>query len=208
MAQETASSSVESAANGVDTQTRVNFIYAYFSRLKEYGNGVLKDRKPWTELLDRTSFSRPPNTSEALTRFRQNFQYFRINYIIILLLTVILCMVMNPGALLVVFTLFAVWIYLFILKTSPLTIAGRQIGDREKLIGMTIISFVTVFFLTNVGTVMFTAILLGCCIIGLHGMMRVPDDLFIDGGSGQSSQSIWSILKGEQTGALPTSTMV
>eukprot|EP00210_Caulerpa_lentillifera_P006726 g6428.t1 len=207
MAQEAASSSAEASSNGIDTQTRVSIAYALFGRLRDYGNGIMKDRKPWSELLDRTSFSRPPTASEAMGRFRQNFQYFRINYIIVLLLTVILCMVMNPQSLFVLLTLFATWIYIFIIRTSPLTIAGREIGDREKLVGMAAISFITVFFLTNVGTVLFSAILMGCCIIGFHGMMRVPDDLFIDGN--QNTQSFWSILKGgEQTGSTQGSSMV
>lgn len=32
----------------------------------------------------------------------------------------------------------------------------------------------------SVGTVVMSAVVLSCAIIGLHGAMRVPDDLFLD----------------------------
>lgn len=37
-----------------------------------------------------------------------------------------------------------------------------------------------VFLSCSVGTVVMSSVVLSCAIIGLHGAMRVPDDLFLD----------------------------
>ena len=74
--------------------------------------------------------------------------------------------------------------------------------EREKLLGMSAISFIVVFFLTrfvfggrffedewsglSVGTVLLSAVMLGCAVIALHGATRMPDDLFIDDSQVQS----------------------
>lgn len=42
------------------------------------------------------------------------------------------------------------------------------------------ISFVTIFFLTNVASVVFSALMFGAALVAAHGATRVPDDLFID----------------------------
>jgi hypothetical protein len=42
------------------------------------------------------------------------------------------------------------------------------------------LSFVVIFFLTNVASVAFSALVFGAAAIAAHGATRVPDDLFID----------------------------
>ncbi len=59
-------------------------------------------------------------------------------------------------------------------------INGRTINDREKLMGLSAASFVTVFFLTSVGSVLFYALSVSLGIIALHGAYREPDNLFLD----------------------------
>lgn len=177
------------------TQTvRANLLYAAFGRAKEYAGQTFQQRKPWSELLDRSSFSRPDNVTEATSRIRKNLTYFRVNYMIIVLLTLGLCIAFNPQSLAVLCILMAAWGYVFIVRTAPLTIAGRTISEREKLLGMTGISFVTLFFLTSVGAVLFSALCLGVTVIALHGAVRVPDDLFTD--EVVENGSIWSAITG------------
>ncbi|KAF3508803.1 hypothetical protein F2Q69_00000282 [Brassica cretica] len=52
-----------------------------FSRVRTSVRHATSDARPWTELIDRSAFSRPPSLSEAASRVRKNFSYFKSNYI-------------------------------------------------------------------------------------------------------------------------------
>lgn len=164
-----------------------------FARLKGVASGVLAERKPWTELADRNAFSRPSNLAEAISRFKKNTAYFRINYGIFVLLTTVVCMVLNPSSLVVLGLLAAVWCYLFVVRQASITIGGRPFSPREQLIAMAVVSVVVVFFLTSVGTILFTAIGISLVAIAAHGALRVPDDLFLDDGE-IDNRSIFAFL--------------
>lgn len=103
-----------------------------------------------------------------------------MNYLILVLVTLVVTFLAHPSSLLVVALLLAGWGYVFIIRTSPLVIGGRTLSDREKLLGMAATSFITVFFLTNVGAVLFSAISISLALIAAHGATRVPDDLFLE----------------------------
>jgi hypothetical protein len=67
----------------------------------------------------------------------------------------------------------ASWAYLFVARGDmPLVIAGRPISEREKLLGASGISVAVIFFLTSVGSVLFSAV----C-IGLAGACTAPVEL-------------------------------
>jgi hypothetical protein len=53
-------------------------------------------------------------------------------------------------------------------------------SEREKVMALSGLSFVIIFFLTNVASVAFSALVFGAAAIAAHGATRVPDDLFID----------------------------
>jgi len=93
----------------------------------------------------------------------------------------------------------AAWVYLFFVRgDAPLVISGRTLTEREKLIGAAGMSVLIIFFLTNVGSILFSAICIGLAGaprlaafrspssrppdpgIFAHGALRVPDDLFLD----------------------------
>lgn len=97
-------------------------------------------------------------------------------------------MAVNPAALAVVALLGACWAWLFGVRTAPLVVNGRQFSEREALVGAAAASAVVVFFLTSVGTVLFTALGISVAAIAAHGATRVPDELFTDeieaGGAG------------------------
>ena len=89
-------------------------------------------------------------------------------------------MAVNPAALAVVAVLGACWAWLFGVRTAPLVINGRTFSEREALVGAAAASAVVVFFLTSVGTVLFTALGISVAAIAAHGATRVPDELFTD----------------------------
>ncbi|KAG1669309.1 hypothetical protein FOA52_014870 [Chlamydomonas sp. UWO 241] len=175
-----------------------SMLAATIARLKEAGATVLKQAKPWSELIDRNMFSKPENMGDALTRVKKNLAYFRINYFVVLLATCAVTFVMNPSSLFVLGLLLAGWIYVLFLRTSPLEIGGRTLSEREKLIGMSAVSFITIFFLTSVGTVFFSALSFSAAVIAVHASFREPDNLFVDEGPAES-QSFLGILTGTPT---------
>ncbi len=77
----------------------------------------------------------------------------------------------------------AAWAYVYVVRTEPLVINGRELGEREKLLAMSGCSFVLIFFLTSVGSVLFSAIGFGLAGVAAHGALRQPDDLFLDDNS-------------------------
>lgn len=83
-------------------------------------------------MLDRGSFSKPTNLAEAASRLRKNAAYFRINYLVVILLTVAATFLTHPSSLVVLGGLAASWVYVFALRSSPLVISGRELRCEER----------------------------------------------------------------------------
>lgn len=135
---------------------------AWASKIKDASSSLLSERKPWTELLDKNSFAKPESLTEASSRVRKNLAYFKVNYGIGVVSIVTLCLVTSPVSLAVVFALGAMWTYLFVVAAGqPLVVGGRQLSDREKLMGATGVTVLVVFFLSSVGSLLLYALGLG-----------------------------------------------
>ncbi|KAF8402558.1 hypothetical protein HHK36_010644 [Tetracentron sinense] len=154
---------------------------AFISRLSDSVRHGFSQRRPWLELIDRTSFARPDSISEAASRVRKNFSYFRINYLALLASVLALSLLSHPFSLLVLLCLLASWIFLYLFRPSdqPLVLFGRTFSDRETL-GVLIVLTVVVIFLTSVGSLLISALMVGLAIVCAHGAFRVPEDLFLD----------------------------
>ncbi|CAA7406236.1 unnamed protein product [Spirodela intermedia] len=177
----------------------------FLSRLSDSVRRSLVNRRPWYELADRSSFSRPESVSEAASRVRKNVSYFRINYIAFLAAVLALSLLSHPISLFVLLALLASWCFLYLFRPAdpPLVILGRQFSDRETLIGLVVVT-VFVVFLTSVGSLLISALLVGAALVCVHGAFRMPEDLFLDeqepgvGGSG-----LLSFLGGAASAAGP-----
>ncbi|KAK9807374.1 hypothetical protein WJX73_008683 [Symbiochloris irregularis] len=161
-------------------------------RAKDSVASIFKERKPWGELADRTSFSRPANFAEAMSRLRKNAAYFRVNYLLFVGVVTAVCFCLHPASLFVVAFLAMAWLYLFIVRQAPIVIGGRTFSEREKFIGISIVSLIVTFFLTSVGTILFLALGISVAGIALHGSLRVPDDLFTD--EAETQQGLFGFL--------------
>lgn len=95
-------------------------------------------RKPWGEMLDRTSFSKPGTMQEAYSRLRRNAGYFRVNYLVIAVLTIAGSFITHPSSLLVLAGLLALWVYMFAIKQGPMVLGDKEfrwvqtVGAREQ----------------------------------------------------------------------------
>ncbi|CAN4097635.1 unnamed protein product [Withania somnifera] len=154
---------------------------SFISRLSSSICQGLAQRRPWLELVDRTSFSRPDSVAEAASRVRKNFSYFRVNYVTLLAGILALSLLSHPFSLLVLLALLGGWFFLYLFRPSdqPLVIFGRTFSDRETL-GILVVSTIIVVFLTSVGSLLISALLVGLAIVSAHGAFRVPEDLFLD----------------------------
>ncbi|XP_004307693.1 PREDICTED: PRA1 family protein B3 [Fragaria vesca subsp. vesca] len=154
---------------------------AFLSRFTSSIRSGFSQRRPWYELLDRSSLARPDSLTEAYSRIRKNFTYFRVNYVTLLTAVLALSLLTHPFSLLVLLSLLGAWAFLYLFRSSdqPLVIAGRTFTDAETLIGLVALTVIVVFF-SSVGSLLISALLIGFGIVCAHGAFRVPEDLFLD----------------------------
>ncbi|KAJ7963909.1 PRA1 family protein [Quillaja saponaria] len=154
---------------------------AFLSRFSSTIRQGLSQRRPWYELIDRTSMSRPESLTEAYSRIRKNFSYFRVNYVTLLAFALAVSLISHPWSLLVLLGLLAAWVLLYLFRPSdqPLVIFGRTFTDRETL-GILVVLTIFVVFLTSVGSLLISSLMVGLAIVCAHGAFRVPEDLFLD----------------------------
>lgn len=175
---------------------------AFVTNLTENLRNGLSQRRPWSELVDRTAFSKPESVSDAALRIRKNYTYFRVNYLAIVALVLGFSLVTNPFSLVMLLGLLASWLFLYLFRPSdqPLVVFGRSFSDRETLGILTVFS-VFVIFLTSVGSVLMSALLVGVALVCAHGAFRVPEDLFLDEQEPTASTGFLSFLGGAASNA-------
>lgn len=175
------------AAGSADTQQTLTAVgptpafRSFINRIYDTVQGGLANRRPWGELVDRSAFSKPESVSDATLRIRKNYSYFRTNYLTLLAGVLAFSLITNPFSLVLLTGLLAAWLFLYLFRPSdpPLVIFARQFSERETL-GILLVSTVVVIFLTSVGTVLVSALMIGLAIVCTHAAFRVPEDLFLD----------------------------
>ncbi|WOL05567.1 PRA1 family protein B3-like [Canna indica] len=174
----------------------------FLSRLSDSVRRSLSDRRPWTELADRSAFSRPDSLSDATSRLRKNLAYFRVNYAAIVAVVLAVSLVTNPFSLLVLLALLGAWclLYLFRPSDSPLVLFGRTFSDRETLGSLVLLSILVVF-LTSVGSIIISALVAGAALVAAHGAFRMPEDLFLDEQEPGGTTGLLSFLGGAASSA-------
>ncbi|KAG4164181.1 hypothetical protein ERO13_D01G219800v2 [Gossypium hirsutum] len=172
---------------------------SFVSRLNESLRNGLSQRRPWAELVDRSAFSKPESFSDALVRVRKNYSYFRVNYLSVIGLILAFSLLSHPFSLLLLLGLLCSWIFLYLFRPAdqPLILFGRTFSDRETL-GFLIIFSVFVVFLTTVGSLLISALMVGVGLVCAHGAFRAPEDLFLDEQE-QVSTGFLSFLGGAAT---------
>lgn len=187
-----------SSSVSVDSQppTATPAIHAFFINISETARHRLADCRPWPELVDRSAFSKPESISDATIRIRKNYTYFRVNYLLVIAIVMAFSLVTHPISLILLLGLLASWIFLYLFRPSdpPLVICGRTYSERETL-GILLIATIVVIFLTSVGYVLTSALMVGLAIVSSHGAFRVPEDLFLDE-QDSAATGFFSFLKG------------
>ncbi|KAM5560553.1 PRA1 family protein B4 [Rosa sericea] len=190
-----AAGSIESQASQPPIATPA--FRAFINHITDTVRNGLSQRRPWAELADRSAFAKPESFSDATLRVRKNYSYFRVNYLAAVSLIVAVSLFTHPFSLVVLLGLLAAWLFLYLFRPSdqPLVIFGRTFSDTQTLMGLVGLS-VFVVFLTSVGSVLISAIMVGVAVVLVHGAIRVPEDLFLDEQDTSASTGFLSFLNG------------
>ncbi|XP_073008920.1 PRA1 family protein B1-like [Typha latifolia] len=177
----------------------------FLSRLSDSIRSSLSNRRPWSELSERSAFSRPESLTEAASRLRKNLAYFRVNYAALVAVMLAASLLAHPFSLAVLLSLLAAWCFLYLFRPAdpPLVLFGRVFSDRETLGGLVLIS-VLVVFVTSVGSLIISALMVGAALVCAHGACRVPEDLFLDEAepAGGAAAGLLSFLGGAASSAV------
>ncbi|CDY41253.1 BnaA01g12860D [Brassica napus] len=70
----------------VQSQPPINTpaFHTFFSHLSTSIRDGLSQRRPWAELVDRSSMARPESLTDALSRIGKNLVYFKVNYVTVI----------------------------------------------------------------------------------------------------------------------------
>ncbi|KAL5227846.1 hypothetical protein ABZP36_016111 [Zizania latifolia] len=177
----------------------------FLGRLNDTARRSLADRRPWTELVDRSAISKPDSLSEATSRLRRNIGYFRVNYAAVVAFSLAASLLAHPFSLLVLVAILGAWCVLYVFRApdQPVVLFGRTFTDRETLLGLVVASVLS-FFLTSVASLIISGLLVGGAIVAVHGAFRVPEDLFLDdpssGSNGNTTNRLLSFLASPGSG--------
>ncbi|KAH6822837.1 hypothetical protein C2S53_017236 [Perilla frutescens var. hirtella] len=162
------------------------------SRSTQNLSASLSRCRPWPEFLATISaLDFPPSLSAASVRLRCNAAYFSVNYAIIVTACAAASLISTPIALLLIGSVFFLWLILHFFREDPLLIWGRHVSDWAVICGLVVLSAVALW-LTGPLNSLSIGIIVGLLISAVHGALRNPEGLFLDENDAVSSGLIVS----------------
>ncbi|XVF57220.1 hypothetical protein PTKIN_Ptkin06aG0187000 [Pterospermum kingtungense] len=149
-------------------------------------------RRPWPELFSFSSFSLPISSADAKARIKQNLSYFRVNYVIIMLIIVFLTLLWHPTSMIVFLIAFVFWWLFYLFNENPVVVFNKTVDDNVVL-GVLSLATVIVLVLTHVGVNVLVGLIIGVVVIGVHGAFRRTEDLGF-GGEEEEENGLLSVV--------------
>ncbi|KAH7577628.1 hypothetical protein ACOSQ2_001408 [Xanthoceras sorbifolium] len=175
--------SFPSASPTPTTTTTASTPAPFLTRARATTQSVMATRRPWSQLVDLHSFTRPYSFGEATARIKRNLSYFRVNYAMIVLVILFLSLLWHPISMIVFLIVFIAWFFLYFFRDEPLVIFNRQVDDRFILVILGIITILSLIF-TNVWLNVLVSVLIGVFLVVLHAAFRATEDLYNEEGDG------------------------
>ncbi|KAI3828663.1 hypothetical protein L1987_02771 [Smallanthus sonchifolius] len=152
-----------------------------FARARLHTENFVAKRRPWRDFFDYSALSRPISYEDAMARIRQNLNYFRVNYSMVMLILIFLGLIYHPISMIVFLIVFVAWFFLYFFRDarSPIMVFNRVIDDRVVLISLSLLTIFALAF-TSVGVNVLVSLIIVVAVVGLHSAFRSPDDLFLD----------------------------
>eukprot|EP00271_Cylindrocystis_brebissonii_P013898 TRINITY_DN3443_c0_g2_i1.p1 TRINITY_DN3443_c0_g2~~TRINITY_DN3443_c0_g2_i1.p1 ORF type:complete len:203 (+),score=23.32 TRINITY_DN3443_c0_g2_i1:233-841(+) len=175
-----ASNAVGAPAPGSINPAQGGAFRNFLSKVQVNAKQALSQQRPWSELYDQSSFSKPENFNDMTNRVKKNLTYFHVNYALFLMTVVVCSMLMNPTSIFWLFALACLWGYVFFVRSDPVVVYGRILNDRELFIALALITFLVAFGLTSVGSILISGVVIGGAVVVAHAAFKQPDDLFLD----------------------------
>ncbi|KAK1438353.1 hypothetical protein QVD17_04161 [Tagetes erecta] len=151
------------------------------ARARHQTEDFISRRRPWREFFDYKAVTRPLTYSDATRRVKQNLNYFRVNYAMVILLILFLSLIYQPVSMITFLIVFVGWFFLYFFRDprSPVVIFNYVFDDRVVLMAL---SLLTVFALacTDVGVILLVAVGVGAGVVVIHAGIRNTDDLFLE----------------------------
>lgn len=148
------------------------------SQVAQRSRAVTKGMRPWLEFLDFSAFGMASGgTSEYLSRYRANLQWFFLNYIMVGLGMAAISEITKPVALIGALLLLYVYFQLFGANAEgqdEVRFLGLMLSATERT-GFMLLFGVLVFYCVSSGMQIFVAVVMGTLIVSVaHGCLRRP----------------------------------
>mmetsp|Transcript_33833 Transcript_33833/g.46842 ORF Transcript_33833/g.46842 Transcript_33833/m.46842 type:complete len:231 (+) Transcript_33833:88-780(+) len=151
-----------------------------FVSATNYSQAIFARRRPVQELLDIRSFALPSGYFDYISRLRKNVAYFSVNYLIFLLIILAGIITFRPTSLGMLAVLTMVWVYLLVVRDAELQVGKYILSVKSQTILLAILSFLSIFYLTNIGALLGTGLTIGVLLICVHAGLRTPHQDKVD----------------------------
>jgi len=133
--------------------------------------------RPWNEFCKISLMKPPASLGAATKRVERNTTYFLTNYLLIVFLLGIYCLVTSPGLLFaLIFIMMGAAAILYFADKPPIVVAGKQLTTKDQAMVLSGVSVPLLFF-AGAGAVVFWLLGFSACVVLGHAAMLNTDEM-------------------------------